>query len=188
LPVQERIAGILSAYDDLIENNQKQVKLLEEAAQRLYKEWFVDLNFPGLEHTPIVDGVPEGWEQQSLGKIASVLRRGSSPQYDDSGKYCVISQKCIHQSIMDISEARREAKGYLPELNLQDKDTVICSTGTGTLGPRDRLLPKLMSGEIGVIFEPFKNELSESKRPEAPRMFDPVLHLKRGDSGNDKIN
>lgn len=61
LETQHRIASILSAYDDLIENNQKQIKLLEEAAQRLYKEWFVDLRFPGHENTPIVDGVPEGW-------------------------------------------------------------------------------------------------------------------------------
>lgn len=58
---QEKIADTLSAYDDLIENNQKQIKLLEEAAQRLYKEWFVDLRFPGRENTKIVDGVPEGW-------------------------------------------------------------------------------------------------------------------------------
>ena len=63
LTVQHRIADILSAYDDLIENNQKQIKLLEEAAQRLYKEWFVDLHFPGYEHTKIVDGVPEGWKK-----------------------------------------------------------------------------------------------------------------------------
>lgn len=61
LEIQHRIADILSAYDNLIENNQKQIKLLEEAAQRLYKEWFVDLNFPGHENTEIVDGVPEGW-------------------------------------------------------------------------------------------------------------------------------
>ena len=59
---QRRIADILSAYDDLIENNRKQIKLLEEAAQRLYKEWFVDLRFPGYEHTKITDGVPEGWK------------------------------------------------------------------------------------------------------------------------------
>ena len=64
---QRRIADILFAYDDLIENNRKQIKLLEEAAQRLYKEWFVDLRFPGYEHTKIVDGVPEGWEKCSLG-------------------------------------------------------------------------------------------------------------------------
>lgn len=61
LEIQHRIADILSAYDDLIENNQKQIKLLEEAARRLYKEWFVDLHFPGHENTKIVDGVPEGW-------------------------------------------------------------------------------------------------------------------------------
>lgn len=61
LESQKHIANILSAYDDLIENNQKQIKLLEEAAQRLYKEWFVDLRFPGHENTKIVDGVPEGW-------------------------------------------------------------------------------------------------------------------------------
>ena len=61
LETQHRIADILSAYDDLIENNQKQIKLLEEAAQRLYKEWFADLHFPGHENTKIVDGVPEGW-------------------------------------------------------------------------------------------------------------------------------
>ena len=61
IEIQKQIAGILSVYDDLIENNQKQIKLLEEAAQRLYKEWFVDLRFPGHENTKIVDGVPEGW-------------------------------------------------------------------------------------------------------------------------------
>ena len=61
IEIQKQIADILSAYDDLIENNQKQIKLLEEAAQRLYKEWFVDLRFPGHENTKIVDGVPEGW-------------------------------------------------------------------------------------------------------------------------------
>lgn len=70
--VQEIVAGYLSAYDDLIENNQKQIKLLEEAAQRLYKEWFVDLRFPGYEDTPIVDGVPEGWERKRLVDIAAV--------------------------------------------------------------------------------------------------------------------
>ncbi|MDR3905146.1 MAG: restriction endonuclease subunit S [Evtepia sp.] len=69
---QHRIADILSAYDDLIENNQKQIKLLEETAQRLYKEWFVDLRFPGHVHTKIVDGVPEGWKRRKLVDIAQV--------------------------------------------------------------------------------------------------------------------
>ena len=69
---QTSIARILSAYDDLIENNQKQIKLLEEAAQRLYKEWFVDLRFPGCETTPLIDGVPQGWKRERLVDIADV--------------------------------------------------------------------------------------------------------------------
>lgn len=72
LETQHRIADILSAYDDLIENNQKQIKLLEEAAQRLYKEWFVDLRFPGHENMEIVDGVPEGWKKERLVDIAEI--------------------------------------------------------------------------------------------------------------------
>ena len=71
-PVQKRIVEILAGYDDLIENNQKQIKLLEEAAQRLYKEWFVDLRFPGHETTPIVDGVPEGWRRERLVDLVDV--------------------------------------------------------------------------------------------------------------------
>ena len=66
LETQRRIASILSAYDNLIENNQKQIKLLEEAAQRLYKEWFVDMRFPGHENVKIVDGVPEGWTRKTV--------------------------------------------------------------------------------------------------------------------------
>ena len=131
---QETIVNILSAYDDLIENNQTQIKLLEEAAQRLYKEWFIDLRFPGHENVKIVDGVPEGWERMVLSEVTSILKRGISPKYSDNGKYSVINQKCIRSSIMDISESRRQEKEYAPTLNLQDSDTVICSTGTGTLG------------------------------------------------------
>ena len=66
---QRLIMSVLSAYDDLIENNQKQIKLLEEAAQRLYKEWFVDLRFPGHENTKITDGIPEGWTRCALGDL-----------------------------------------------------------------------------------------------------------------------
>ena len=74
LSTQHRIATILSRYDSLIENYQKQIKLLEEAAQRLYKEWFVDLRFPGHENTKIVDGVPEGWTPSQLGQLAEFKR------------------------------------------------------------------------------------------------------------------
>ena len=69
---QNRTVDILSSYDELIENNQHQIRLLEEATQRLYKEWFVDLHFPGHEHVKIVDGLPEGWKKERLVDIANV--------------------------------------------------------------------------------------------------------------------
>ena len=71
--IQKKIGEFLSRYDSLIENYQKQIKLLEEAAQRLYKEWFIALHFPGHETTKIVDGVPEGWEKKSIGEIGEYL-------------------------------------------------------------------------------------------------------------------
>lgn len=91
--MQKKIAKILTAYDDFIENNQKQIKLLEEAAQRLYKEWFVDLCFPGYEDVEIVDGVPEGWKKAKVtdfievkyGKDHKALANGNTPVYGSGG-------------------------------------------------------------------------------------------------------
>jgi len=73
------IGNTLANYDDLIENNRRQIKLLEEAAQRLYKEWFIDLRFPGWEETPIVDGLPGYWHRVRLGDIANIVM-GQSPK------------------------------------------------------------------------------------------------------------
>ena len=96
LEIQRKIAGILSAYDDLIENNRKQIKLLEEVAQKLYKEWFVKLNFPGHENVRFVNGVPEGWKKEKVGdiiktlpktkqvKTAEILSNGEIPVIDQS--------------------------------------------------------------------------------------------------------
>ena len=88
MEIQHRIATILSRYDSLIENYQKQIKLLEEAAQRLYKEWFVDLHCPGHENTKIVDGVPEGWEKKKISDICQTVGGGTpstkvAEYYDD---------------------------------------------------------------------------------------------------------
>ena len=82
--IQKRIGLFLSRYDSLIENYQKQIKLLEEAAQRLYKEWFVDLHFPGHESTKIVDGVPEGWEKKAMGEIVEINKRNIPKNYEYS--------------------------------------------------------------------------------------------------------
>ena len=81
---QRHIADILSAYDDLIENNQRQIKLLEEAAQRLYKDWVVDLRFPGHENTKIVDGVPEGWSKSTVGNICKLRKVVITPDKIES--------------------------------------------------------------------------------------------------------
>lgn len=96
LEAQRRIAYILSAYDDLIENNHKQIKLLEEAAQRLYKEWFVDLHFPGYEHTKIVDGVPEGWIRRNVNEIVT-FHRGYDLTKENmkKGQYPVVGSTSI---------------------------------------------------------------------------------------------
>lgn len=75
---QKKIGDILCTYDELIENNQKQIKLLEEAAQRLYKEWFVDLRFPDYEKTPIIDGVPKGWSKKNICEFGKVVT-GKTP-------------------------------------------------------------------------------------------------------------
>lgn len=131
---QKRIASILSAYDLMIEVNNKRIKVLEQMAENLYKEWFVRFRFPGYETIEIENYVPKGWEYSTIEALSDILQRGISPDYDDEGSLTVISQKCIRQSIMDIREARNQTKTFRKELNLRDGDTVICSTGTGTLG------------------------------------------------------
>lgn len=83
---QNRIADIISKYDDLIENNKKQIKLLEEAAQRLYKEWFVDLRFPGYEGTEIADGVPVGWKYKIVSDFGEVIT-GKTPSTSKDDYY-----------------------------------------------------------------------------------------------------
>ena len=95
LSVQHRIATILSRYDSLIENYQKQIKLLEEAAQRLYKEWFVELRFPGHENTKMVDGLPEGWERKKVGDLLEKIQRTKqvpANNYQLTGNIPIIDQ------------------------------------------------------------------------------------------------
>ena len=97
-----------------------------------------------------MDGVPEGWKIKSLSELVSFLRRGISPSYNEKGKLTVISQKCIRTSIIDISQARKQDKTYQEEMNIQDTDTVICSTGTGTLG------------RVGQVFGEYSNTTFDS--------------------------
>lgn len=115
LEIQKRIADILSAYDDLIENNQRQIKLLEEAAQRLYKEWFVNLRFPGHENTKIVDGVPEGWQWCKVRDVADINSSALPKNYkEDFIDYVDLgSVRCGHietRTRYNLNEAPGRAK------------------------------------------------------------------------------
>lgn len=121
LEEQNRSANILSAYDDLIENNQKQIKLLEEAAQRLYKEWFVDLRFPGHENTKIVDGVPEGWEKRTVEECLSFHSNGGWGKEEPLGKY-EYSGKVIRGT--DINNIKSGDFSNLPLRYHTEKDVV----------------------------------------------------------------
>ena len=134
LSTQNRIATILSRYDSLIDNYQKQIKLLEEAAQRLYKEWFVNLRFPGHENTKIVDGVPEGWEKKSLNQVIN-LQSGfafKSSSFDDKGKYKLVTIKNVKDGSFDGDNVNRLAE--VPEkmpihCRLNDGDILLSLTG-----------------------------------------------------------
>ena len=134
LSTQHRIATILSRYDSLIENYQKQIKLLEEAAQRLYKEWFVDLHFPGHENTNIVDGVPEGWEKKPVKTIIE-LQSGyafKSSAFMEDGIYKIVTIKNVKDGAFDGENVSKIAS--IPEKMpkhciLEDGDILLSLTG-----------------------------------------------------------
>ena len=139
LPFQRRIAGILSAYDDLIENNQRRIKILEEMARSLYREWFVLFRFPGYDKVKMVHSslgpIPQGWEVKKLGDLTVVLNRGISPTYDDEGGDSkVVNQKCIRDQRLSLEPARRQSKPIPPDKRIRFGDVLINSTGVGTLG------------------------------------------------------
>lgn len=134
LQIQQAIVRTLSAYDDLIANNRRRIALLEEAAQQLYKEWFVRFRFPGHEHVKLIDGVPEGWKRRSVAELSSFLSRGITPTYDDEADGLIINQKCIRHSRISLEFARRQSKAVPEKKIVQKFDVLVNSTGAGTLG------------------------------------------------------
>lgn len=134
LETQQKIASILSAYDDLIENNRKQIKLLEEAAQRLYKEWFVDLRFPGYENVAIVDGVPEGWSYERIDSFVE-LQNGfafKSDSFDNNGNYKIITIKNVQDGSFDSNNVNKINKipSKMPQwCKLEIEDILLSLTG-----------------------------------------------------------
>jgi len=138
ITIQRRIASILSAYDDLIENNTRRIAILDEMARRLHEEWFVGFRFPGHEGVRMVESelglVPEGWRAATLGDVAAYINRGLAPKYDDAAACVVINQKCIRDQRLNMVEARRQSKPVPAEKVVRLGDVLINSTGVGTLG------------------------------------------------------
>lgn len=140
LPVQQRIGGMLVAYDDLIENNRRRMALLEETARLLYREWFVRLRFPGHENTHIVDGVPEGWKDCPIRDFGEVIT-GKTPSTKESDNYGgeipFIKTPDMHDNVFVIQT----------ETNITDKGA---NTQSGKFIPPDTLLVSCI-GTIGVV-------------------------------------
>ena len=148
IDVQTRIIDILSAYDDLIENNQKQIKLLEEAAQRLYKEWFVDLRFPGHEQTKIVDGVPEGWNIQLFSQIFTYTRGRSYSSSD------IVEDKSAGVLLVNLNNIkpfggykRNAEKIYIGKVNANQ----FVDAGDIVMGVTDMTQERRLVGQVAIV-------------------------------------
>lgn len=138
LKTQRRIAGILSAYDDLIENNQKQIKLLEEAAMRLYKEWFVKLRFPGYETTKIVNGMPDGWSESILDTVIEFdpkvpLVKGEKKKY--------VPMAALNINSMTLNESLFEETTTNSGSKFQNNDVLLA-----------RITPSLENGKTAFVY------------------------------------
>ena len=137
--VQDKIVEVVSAYDDLIENNQKQIKLLEEAAQRLYKEWFVNLRFPGHENTKIVDGVPEGWNECTVESFGTVITGKTPPtsnkEYYTNGKVPFVTIPDMHNVVYPLkTEKRLTIEGAQTQKNKYIPPNSVMISCIGTVG------------------------------------------------------
>ena len=139
LAEQQIIVDILFVYDELIENNQKQIKLLEEAAQRLYKEWFVDLRFPGYENTPVVDGVPQGWRITEIGNAFKTLLGGTPSrekiEYWENGTIPWINSGKVNElRVIEPSEYITDIALNRSATKLLPKHTTLVAITGATLG------------------------------------------------------
>ena len=132
--VQRRIAALLTAYDDLIANNQRRIALLESMAEEIYREWFVRMRFP--QHATLKGDelMPPGWSRQPVGELAVLIKRGISPDYAEQSEHQVINQKCIRGGRVSMDEARPHVSVVPDDKLLRFGDVLINSTGVGTLG------------------------------------------------------
>jgi type I restriction enzyme S subunit len=160
LPIQRRIAGILSAYDDLIENSQRRIKILEEMARRLYREWFVYFRFPGHENHPRIASplgeIPEGWDVVKIRDIAEVLRGRSYRSVDlsDEAGLPFLNLKCLDRDGGFRRSGLKRYIGDFKESHIAKKGDIIMAVTDMTqerrIVARAALVPTL-EGDTGVI-------------------------------------
>ena len=142
---QKSIADILSAYDDLIENNQKQIKLLEEVAQRLYKEWFVDFRFPGYEDTKFIDGIPDGWRKERIGNLFLTVLGGTPSRAN--ANYWNGNIPWINSGEINALRIMKESE-FITDLGLKNSSTKLMPKHTTVLAITGATLGQVSYTEI----------------------------------------
>lgn len=203
LPTQKKIASILSAYDDQIENNLKRIRLLEEAAQNIYREWFVHYRFPGWENTEFVDGIPKGWEVRKLSDLAEFINGYAFKPNDHQGSgYPIIKIKECKNGIDETTP--RNNGNTIPEKYFFDNGDIIFSWsasldvywwkfGKSLLNqhlfkvlPNSSLVPEYMYLLLKTLMDEFRNRTTGStmqhiKRSELDKVYTflPSLDLLR---------
>ena len=140
--LQSKVADILSAYDDLIENNQKRIAILENMAEQLYKEWFVRMRFPGFQTTKFIKGVPEGWELTKFSKFITLKRGYDLPDSNiEEGPYPIVASTNI--------------KGYHKYYKVNPP--CICTGRSGSLGTVQYIDKKCWPLNTSLYVKDFKN-------------------------------
>lgn len=160
LPVQQRIAGILSAYDELIENSQRRIKILESMARALYREWFVNFRFPGHESLPRVPSplgeIPQGWEVKTVGDVAGTFRGRSYRSADlaDEGSLPFLNLKCLDRDGGFRRSGLKRYTGAYKDIHVAKKGDIIMAVTDMTqerrIVARAALVPTL-DNEFGIF-------------------------------------
>ena len=137
LLTQKKISDVLSVYDDLIENNNRRIKILEEMAQKIYTEWFINFRFPGYEKAKFgKDGLPDGWEMKPIKDICSFISRGVSPKYSPGSGIYIINQKVNQGSFLSIKDLKELSSNldFTKDKFARLGDVLINCLGEGTIG------------------------------------------------------
>jgi type I restriction enzyme, S subunit len=158
---QRRIARILSTYDDLIDNNRRRMALLEDAARQLYREWFVRLRFPGYEHTVTTDGMPDGWQRETLNDLTTKIGSGFTPRggestYLSEGTPLIRSMNVYDDDFLEdgLAFVSEEHAGALYGVTVESRDILLNITGASVarccMAP-ERFLPARVNQHVMII-------------------------------------